>query len=74
MEQEQNEGISSPPQAQLDELKKRQQIDQQVRAAMMRILDAPAFERLMNLRAANPELYTKAVSVIIQLYQNRRLG
>lgn len=49
------------------------QMEQQKKEAMRQLLEAKAYERLMNIRASNPELYSQIVSVIISLAQTNRL-
>ena len=49
------------------------QMEQQKKEAMRQLLEAKAYERLMNIRASNPELYSQIVSVVISLAQTNRL-
>ncbi len=50
------------------------QIEQQKKEAMQRLLAPKAYERLMNIRAANPELYSQLVNLIISLAQGSRIN
>jgi len=49
-----------------------QQQEAMIKVAMSRLLDGPAYERLMNVRMANPELYVKVVNSIVHMA--RRVG
>ncbi len=52
---------------------KSMQLEQQKREAMKQLLESQAYERLMNIRVANHELYDQVVNVIISLAQTGRL-
>ncbi len=49
------------------------QIEQQKKELMKQLLDNAAYERLMNIRVANPELYSQILNVIVSLAQTNRL-
>lgn len=51
-----------------------QQLEQQKREIMTRFLDSAAYERLMNIRSANPELYEQVVNLVISLVQTKRIS
>jgi len=57
----------------LAEQYKRIQIEQQKKELMRNLLDDQAYERLMNIRASNPDLYSQIVNIIISLVQTGRL-
>ncbi len=38
------------------------------------LLDAKAYERMMNVRLANPALYEQVVTLLAYLYQNKQLA
>lgn len=52
---------------------KRAQAEEQRKEMVKQYLEPPAFDRLMNIRAANPELYAQLVGLIMQLVQTRRI-
>lgn len=50
-----------------------QQLEQQKRDILKRFLTVEAYERVANVRIANPEVYNKLIEVIISMYQSNRL-
>ncbi|MFI5412506.1 MAG: DNA-binding protein [Candidatus Micrarchaeales archaeon] len=52
---------------------KRQQIEQQKREVIKKLMDQAAYDRLMNIKIANNDLYTQLVDLIINLAQSNRL-
>lgn len=56
------------------ELIKSQQLEQQKKEILRKFLDDEAYERVMNIRLTNNELYDQLVNVIISLAQNNRLN
>lgn len=61
----------------LQELRKKQleqiQREAQLREMLRKILDAKAFERLMNVRIANRELYLQLAQLLVYAYQQGQL-
>lgn len=49
------------------------QIEQQKRSMVKRYLTNEAYERLMNVRMANHDLYTQLTDLLIAMAQNRRI-
>ena len=49
------------------------QIEQQKKELMKQFLEAGAYERIMNIKVSNPELYEQLVNLIISLAQSNRL-
>jgi programmed cell death protein 5 len=49
------------------------ELEMQKKFALKYIVDAEAYERLMNVRLANPALYDQIVSMLIYLYQNKQV-
>lgn len=43
--------------------------EKKIKEALVKVLEPAAYERLANVRLANPELYSKAVQALLQLYQ-----
>lgn len=56
------------------ELIKSQQLEQQKKEILRKFLDDEAYERVMNIRLTNSELYDQLVNVIISLAQGNRLS
>ena len=57
----------------ISEQLKMQQLEQQKKEIMSKFLDSAAYERLMNIRSANPELYDQVVNLVISLIQTKRI-
>ena len=53
----------------LEEARKASAIDAQIKGLLSRILEQPAYDRLMNVRMSNQELYAKAVNALVQMYK-----
>ncbi len=49
-----------------------QQQEQQIRMYMQQILDARAYERLMNVRVSNRELYMQVAQLLVNAAQSNR--
>ena len=49
------------------------ELEMQKKFALKYIVDAQAYERLMNVRIANPALYDQLVTMLIYLYQNKQV-
>lgn len=52
---------------------KRAQVEQQMSDIAKRLLDAPAYERLTNIKTSNPELYRQLVQMLLSLAQQNRI-
>jgi Double-stranded DNA-binding domain. len=53
---------------------KQAQQEQQIRTYMQRALDAKAYERLMNIKVSNRELYMQLVQLLINITQSGKTG
>jgi len=49
------------------------ELEMRKKFALKYIVDAAAYERLMNVRLANPALYDQIVTMLIYLYQNKQV-
>jgi programmed cell death protein 5 len=49
------------------------ELEMQKKLALKYIVDAQAYERLMNVRLANPALYDQLVTMLVYLYQNKQI-
>lgn len=66
----------------LDEIRKKQlqervkaaYIEEKKREVMRRFLEGPAYERVMNIKTVNPDLYDKLVELVVQLVGSGRLN
>ncbi len=60
----------------LEEMQRGQQQEEQVKATLRTVLDDEAYDRMMNVKVASPELYLSAVQGCVSIYQRlgRRLG
>lgn len=56
-----------------NETVKRAQVEQQMAEIAKRLLDAPAYERLTNIKSSNPELYRQLVQMLLSLVQQNRI-
>ena len=57
----------------LEEARKRKLLELKIKQILTQLLDGPAYERLMNVRIANEELYEQIVNLLIYLYQNGQI-
>ena len=58
----------------LAEMQKMQAAESQLRSILRVALEPAAYERLMNVRIAKPELYAQIARVIVTLYSNKQLA
>ncbi len=76
-EQEDEEELASARQKKLSArysaMQKQQEQEEQKRAIAQGLLTTEAYERIMNVRIANPELYEKVLGIIAYLAQNKQL-
>lgn len=49
------------------------QVEEQKKEIMKQFLDAKAYERLMNIRLSNGDLYNQLVNLVVSLAQNNRV-
>lgn len=57
----------------LMEQMKRQQMEQQKKEVIKKLMVQAAYDRLMNIRLSNPDLYAQLIDLIISLAQSNRL-
>src|SRR5208283_3005391 len=55
------------------EAMRRAQMEQQKKDVMRQFLQPDAYERLMNIRVSNPELYDQLIGMVVQLVQSNRV-
>lgn len=55
------------------EAMRRAQMEQQKKDLMRQFLEPDAYERLMNIRVSNPELYDQLVGMVVSLIQSNRV-
>ncbi len=59
--------------SQMAAMQKEQEMEGQKRALLSSLLEPSAYERIMNVRIASPELYERIIQVLAYLAQNRQL-
>ncbi|MGC8676296.1 MAG: DNA-binding protein [Candidatus Micrarchaeia archaeon] len=52
---------------------KAMQIEEQKKQVLRKVLEPAAYERLMNVRIANPELYQQLLDILIAMVQSNRI-
>ncbi len=57
----------------VSEALKQAQVEQQKKEVMRRFLESAAYERLMNVRISNPELYDQLVGLVVSMVQSNRI-
>lgn len=72
-EEAQEEGSNEKMRRSLMKRIKAQQIEQQKREVVKKYLTPEAYERLMNVRISNYELYAQLLDLVISLIQNNRV-
>jgi len=55
------------------ELQQAQEMEAQIKSLLQNALDQKAYERAMNVRLANPELYSQLVQLIAYLYRQGQI-
>ncbi|MCX6776367.1 MAG: DNA-binding protein [Candidatus Micrarchaeota archaeon] len=74
MEDDELEGIRNKElRGRLQKYQQARELEMQKKFALKYIVDAQAYERLMNVRLANSALYDQIVSLLIYLYQNKQV-
>ncbi|MCL5100103.1 MAG: DNA-binding protein [Candidatus Marsarchaeota archaeon] len=58
----------------MSKLYKQMEQDQQVRSMLRQLLDDGAYERMMNIRVSNNELYTQLARLIVSLAQSNQIA
>jgi len=61
-------------QKRLAELQRAQAIDRQKKYLLKNLVEPAAYERLMNVRISNPEVYDQLINLLAQLYQAGRVN
>lgn len=72
MDNDGNGEMSALQRKKLEALMRSQQQEAAIKSAMARLLDSAAYDRLMNVRIASPELYAKAVNAVAYAAQRTR--
>ena len=53
----------------LEQYQKAQETEKKIRAVLMQVLESPAYERIMNVKLANPDLYANTANAVVYYYQ-----
>lgn len=71
-----DEDLEQARRKRLEDIQKAQQEEERIKATLRSILDDAAYDRMMNVKVASPELYMSAVQGCAAIYQRlgRRLG
>jgi len=56
------------------DLQRAQQAEAQLRGLLREVLEPSAYERFMNVRLSNPELYMKVSQMLVQLHMQKQLS
>ena len=67
---EEGEEINEMRKKRYEQLARAQEMEAQKRTLVRNLVDSAGYERLMNVRLANPELYDQLVGTIAYLYKN----
>ncbi len=73
MEDENEQQYQKKMQKRVMDAIKRSQLEEKKKEISKRILDQGSFERLMNIRASNQELYDQLINMLISLMQSNRI-
>ncbi|VVB58795.1 DNA-binding protein [Candidatus Anstonella stagnisolia] len=77
MEEDEGENLQEARQKRLRQMlaerQQAQQMDEQKKSLLMRVLENDAYERAMMVRISSPETYDRLISVLAQLYQSGQL-
>lgn len=73
-EGEMDQARASKLRKRLAEMQKMQEAEAQIRAMLRGVLEPEAYERLMNVRISNPELYMQVAQMLITLARNKQLA
>jgi len=72
--EEENAGREKLLRKRLAEMQRMQEAEAQLRSILRVALEPGAYERLMNVRISNPELYVQVARLIVSLYGNKQLA
>lgn len=61
-------------QRRLAEIRQSQALELQKKSLLKNLVEPAAYERLMNVRIANPELYDQLIAVLAQLYRGGQVS
>ncbi len=72
-EENEEDDVQTAFRKQLAELQQQRILELQRRQLLKQLLEPDAYERLANIRSANPELYTQLTQLLLYLYQNGQI-
>lgn len=73
MNEEDEDAYQKQYEKQIADIQKARVLELQRRHLLKKILEPEAYERLANIRSANPSLYEQLANLLLYLYQNRQL-
>jgi len=72
-EEDESENEQAALRKQIAELQQQRILELQRRQVLKQVLEPEAYERLANIRTANPELYAQLAQLLLYLYQNGQI-
>jgi len=72
--EEGGEGGQAALRKQVAELQQQRMLELQRRQLLKQLLEPDAYERLANIRSANPELFAQLTQLLLYLYQNGQIS
>jgi len=73
MEEDEEKQYQKNMRKRVSEAIKAAQLEDQKKEVMRQFLDDAAYERLMNIRLSNPDLYNQLVKLVVSLAQSNRV-
>ena len=73
MEENEEEQVQKKMRKRIMDQIKAAQLEEQKKEVMKQFLDAKAYERLMNIRISNNDLYNQLVNLVVSLAQSNRV-
>lgn len=73
MEESEDEQYQKKLRKRLSDALKNAQLEEQKKSIMRQFLDPQAYERVMNIKASNPDLYNQLVNMVVSLVQTNRV-
>ena len=69
MEDDEDNKARETLQRQIEGYQKTQETERKLRALLLQVLEPAAYERMMNVRIANPDLFANTANAIVYYYQ-----
>lgn len=72
--EEQEDGLAKRREKEVYKQLRKLQIEQEKKAIAKRLMEPTAYERLMNVRVSNYELYAQLLDMLVSMAQSNRIG